>query len=157
MHKLAYLGPQGTYSEEAALRHARQSDLMPCASESAVAAAVESSEAEEGVLAIENSLEGSVARSLDALIHETNLKKQGMLALTLSNPDDYERFQSDDTVDIVGIAGLAPGRPVRVVLHHANGKTDEITTTHTMSPEHIEWFRAGSALNVLRAQEAERA
>jgi prephenate dehydratase len=85
MHKLAYLGPQGTYSEEAALRHARQSELMPCASESAVAAAVESSEAEEGVLAIENSLEGSVARSLDALIHETNLKIRREIVLTIDH------------------------------------------------------------------------
>ena len=56
----------------------------------------------------------------------------------------------DDNVDIVGLATLAPGRPVKVVLHHADGTTDEIETTHTMSEEHIEWFKAGSALNVLR-------
>jgi aconitate hydratase len=85
-----------------------------------------------------------------ARIHEANLKKQGVLALTFANPNDYERVQADDTVDIVGLADLAPGRPVSVVLHHATGKVDEVSTTHTMSDEHIAWFRAGSALNVLR-------
>ncbi|HEY7105342.1 MAG TPA: aconitase family protein, partial [Acidimicrobiia bacterium] len=85
-----------------------------------------------------------------ARIHEANLKKQGVLALTFANPDDYERIRVDDRVDIVGLADLAPGRPVQVVVHHTDGTTDEITTTHTMSDEHIAWFRAGSALNVLR-------
>ena len=87
-----------------------------------------------------------------ARIHEANLKKQGVLALTFANPDDYERFLVDDTVDVVGLAELAPGKPVTVVVHHADGSSDEIPTTHTMSEEHIEWFRAGSALNVLRQQ-----
>jgi aconitate hydratase A / 2-methylisocitrate dehydratase len=87
-----------------------------------------------------------------ARIHEVNLKKQGVLALTFANADDYERFQGEDSVDIVGLADLAPGKPVRVVVHHSNGTTDEIETTHTMSEEHIEWFRAGSALNVLRQE-----
>jgi aconitate hydratase len=73
-----------------------------------------------------------------------------VLALTFANPDDYERIGADDTVDIVGIADLAPGNPVTVLIRHADGSTDEISTTHTMSPEHIAWFRAGSALNVLR-------
>ena len=73
-----------------------------------------------------------------------------MLALTFANPDDYERIQATDTVDIVGLADLAPGNPVTVLVHHADGSTDPITTTHTMSDEHIAWFRAGSALNVLR-------
>ncbi len=85
-----------------------------------------------------------------ARIHEANLKKQGVLALTFANPDDYERIQANDTVDIVGIADLAPGVPVTVLVHHADGSTDTIATTHTMSDEHIAWFRAGSALNVLR-------
>jgi aconitate hydratase len=85
-----------------------------------------------------------------ARIHEANLKKQGVLALTFANPADYERVLVDDTVDIVGLAQLAPGEPVKIVLHHADGKSDEIVTTHTMSDEHIAWFRAGSALNVLR-------
>jgi aconitate hydratase len=85
-----------------------------------------------------------------ARIHEANLKKQGVLALTFANPNDYERVQADDTVDIVGLADLAPGRPVSVVLHHATGKVDEVSTTHTMRHEHIPWFRAASALTVLR-------
>jgi len=85
-----------------------------------------------------------------ARIHEANLKKQGVLALTFANPDDYERVLVDDTLDVVGLAELAPGRSVTVVLHHADGSHHEIETTHTMSEEHIGWFRAGSALNVLR-------
>jgi aconitate hydratase len=85
-----------------------------------------------------------------ARIHEANLKKQGVLALTFADSDDYERIRVDDTIDIVGLAELAPGRPVEVLVHHADGTTDRINTTHTMSDEHIAWFRAGSALNVLR-------
>ena len=72
------------------------------------------------------------------------------MALTFANPDDYERIRPDDTIDIVGLADLAPGSPVEVIVRHADGSTDTITTTHTMSDEHIAWFRAGSALNVLR-------
>jgi aconitate hydratase len=87
-----------------------------------------------------------------ARIHEANLKKQGVLALTFANPDDYERVLVDDLVDVVGLADLAPGRPVKVLLHHADGRTDEVETTHTMSEEHIAWFTAGSALNLLAAQ-----
>jgi aconitate hydratase A / 2-methylisocitrate dehydratase len=85
-----------------------------------------------------------------ARIHEANLKKQGVLALTFKNSDDYERIRVDDTIDVTGLSELAPGKPVTVVVHHSDGSTHDITTTHTMSPEHIEWFRAGSALNVLR-------
>jgi aconitate hydratase len=59
----------------------------------------------------------------------------------------------DDTVDVLGLAQLAPGRPVKVVVHHADGTSDEVTTTHTMSEEHISWFNAGSALNLLAAQQ----
>jgi len=92
-----------------------------------------------------------VVRSF-ARIHEANLKKQGILALTFKDPGDYDKILADDTVDIVGLADLAPDTPVTVVAHHADGSTDEIVTTHTMSPEHIDWFKAGSALNVLRAQ-----
>ena len=87
-----------------------------------------------------------------ARIHEANLKKQGVLALTFANPDDYERILVDDTIDIVGLAELEPGKPVTVRINHANGSVDEIQTTHTMSDEHIGWFRAGSALNVLKRQ-----
>jgi aconitate hydratase len=85
-----------------------------------------------------------------ARIHETNLKKQGVLALTFADPDDYERILVDDTIDIVGLADLAPDRPVTVRIHHADGRNTDITCRHTMSDEHIGWFRAGSALNVLR-------
>ena len=87
-----------------------------------------------------------------ARIHEVNLKKQGVLALTFSDPDDYERVLVDDTIDILELAELAPGRPVTVRIHHAAGTSSDITCQHTMSEEHIEWFRAGSALNVLRAR-----
>ncbi len=85
-----------------------------------------------------------------ARIHEANLKKQGVLALTFKNSDDYERIRVDDTIDVTGLSELAPGKPVTVVVHHSDGSTHDITTTHTMSPEHIEWFKAGSALNGLR-------
>jgi aconitate hydratase A / 2-methylisocitrate dehydratase len=85
-----------------------------------------------------------------ARIHETNLKKQGVLALTFADPDDYERILVDDTIDIAGLADLTPDRPVAVHVHHANGRSTDITCRHTMSDEHIAWFRAGSALNVLR-------
>ena len=90
-----------------------------------------------------------LARSF-ARIHETNLKKQGVLALTFADADDYERIQVDDTVDIVGLADLALDRPVTVRLHHTDGQHSDIVCRHTMSEEHIEWFRSGSALNVLR-------
>jgi len=85
-----------------------------------------------------------------ARIHETNLKKQGVLALTFADPDDYERILVDDSIDIVGLADLAPDQPVTVRIHHAGGRSTDITCRHTMSDEHIGWFRAGSALNVLR-------
>jgi hypothetical protein len=66
------------------------------------------------------------------------------------DPSDYDRVRPGDRVDIVGLAGLAPGRPVTVVLRHPDGTTEPIATTHTMSDEHIAWFRAGSALNLVR-------
>lgn len=88
-----------------------------------------------------------------ARIHEANLKKQGVLALTFSNPNDYERIEKNDSIDIVGLADLAPGKPVTVVIRKDDGSVNEIETKHTMSEEHIGWFRAGSALNVLRSQE----
>ncbi len=85
-----------------------------------------------------------------ARIHEANLKKQGVLALSFADPADYDKIRADDRIDVLGLADLAPGVPVHVVLHHADGTADEVVTTHTMSDEHIAWFRAGSALNVLR-------
>ena len=89
-----------------------------------------------------------------ARIHEANLKKQGVLALTFADPADYDLVRADDTVDIVGLSELAPGQAVKVVLHHADGSSNAVTTTHTMSEEHISWFNAGSALNLLAAQQA---
>jgi aconitate hydratase len=89
-----------------------------------------------------------------ARIHEANLKKQGVLPLTFADPADYDKVRVDDTVDVVGLADLAPGRPVTVVLHHADGTSEEISTTHSLSDEHIDWFRAGSALNLLAAKGA---
>ena len=88
-----------------------------------------------------------------ARIHEANLKKQGVLPLTFADPADYEKIQADDTVDITGLAELAPGSQVTVVLHHADGSTDEFAANHTMSEEHIDWFRAGSALNLLASRQ----
>ena len=90
-----------------------------------------------------------LARSF-ARIHETNLKKQGVLALTFADPADYDRVQEDDRISVVGLADLAPGRPVRIVLRHADGSSEEIETLHTMNEQQIEWFRAGSALNLIR-------
>ena len=87
-----------------------------------------------------------------ARIHETNLKKQGMLALTFANKEDYDKVQEDDSVDIVGLASFAPGQPLTVVLNHADGTKDEIIVNHTYNEQQIEWFRAGGALNVIRAQ-----
>ena len=85
-----------------------------------------------------------------ARIHETNLKKQGLLPLTFANPADYDRVQERDRVSILGLAGLAPGKPLRVTLEHADGSRDEIEARHTFSAEQIAWFKAGSALNILR-------
>jgi aconitate hydratase len=88
-----------------------------------------------------------------ARIHETNLKKQGMLALTFANPADYDKIQEDDTLDIVGLTDFAPGKPLTLVLHHAGGATDEIKANHTYNEAQIGWFKAGSALNLIKAAE----
>lgn len=86
-----------------------------------------------------------------ARIHETNLKKQGMLALTFANPADYDKVQEDDTIDILGLESFAPGVPLKVVLHHADGSKDEFEVNHTYNEGQIEWFKAGSALNLIKA------
>jgi aconitate hydratase len=86
-----------------------------------------------------------------ARIHESNLKKQGLLPLTFADPADYDKVQETDRVSVTGLAALAPGQPLRVVLHHADGRNDEIRAKHTFNDEQIRWFRAGSALNLLRA------
>jgi aconitate hydratase len=87
-----------------------------------------------------------------ARIHETNLKKQGVLPLTFADPATYDEIREDDTVDIVGLADLAPDQPVRCRLNHADGTSLDFECLHTMSPEHIDWFRAGGALNLIRAK-----
>ena len=89
-----------------------------------------------------------------ARIHEANLKKQGVLPLTFADPASYDLVGEDDRISIVGLADLAPGRNVTVVVTHPDGSTDEFEGVHTMSEEHIEWFRAGSALNIIRARTA---
>jgi len=89
-----------------------------------------------------------IVRSL-ARIHETNLKKQGVLPLTFADPKDYELFEPADRVSVVGLAGLAPGRPIEVRIHKTDGRTVTIQTRHSLTDEQIGWFRAGSALNAL--------
>jgi aconitate hydratase len=82
-----------------------------------------------------------------ARIHETNLKKQGMLALTFARPDDCDRIREDDRLSVKGLAAFAPGRPLTVVLTHGDGSAEEFPANHTCNEVQIEWFRAGSALN----------
>jgi aconitate hydratase len=86
-----------------------------------------------------------------ARIHETNLKKQGMLPLTFSDPKDYDRIDQNDRVSIVGLAGLEPGKPVTLRIRKPDGRTEEILVKHTMTREQIAWFKAGSALNAAQA------
>jgi aconitate hydratase len=87
-----------------------------------------------------------------ARIHETNLKKQGMLALTFANPEDYELIRQDDTIDFQGFEEMAPGRNLAIVLNHADGSTDRIELTHTYNQAQIEWVQSGSALNKIRKE-----
>jgi aconitate hydratase len=85
-----------------------------------------------------------------ARIHETNLKKQGILALVFAHPADYEKVQEADRVSLMGLKDLAPGKPVKMVLHHSDGKTENIELRHSYSTEQLKWFVAGSALNLIR-------
>ncbi len=87
-----------------------------------------------------------------ARIHETNLKKQGMLALTFDNRDDYDLVREDDLVDVVGLKELEPGKPLTIILHHSDGSTDTLLANHTLNENQIAWFRAGSALNLIKQQ-----
>jgi aconitate hydratase len=86
-----------------------------------------------------------------ARIHETNLKKQGMLGLTFANKADYDKIQENDVVDILGLTAFAPGTPLTLVFNHADGSKDEIKAHHTYNAQQIEWFKAGGALNIIRA------
>ena len=85
-----------------------------------------------------------------ARIHETNLKKQGVLTLTFSDKDDYNKIMENDKIDIVDLNRLAPGKQVKVVLNHSDGKSETITANHSYNEAQIEWFKAGSALNLIR-------
>jgi len=89
-----------------------------------------------------------------ARIHETNLKKQGMLALTFADKDDYDKIQEDDIVDVNGLTTFAPGAALQIVLNHKDGTSDIILANHTYNAQQIEWFKAGGALNIIRRQVA---
>ncbi|HJW08234.1 MAG TPA: aconitate hydratase [Holophagaceae bacterium] len=84
-----------------------------------------------------------------ARIHETNLKKQGMLPLTFANPADYDKIQEDDRISILGLTTFAPGVPLTMVAKHKDGSEDRITLNHTYNEQQIHWFKAGSALNLM--------
>lgn len=93
-----------------------------------------------------------IARSF-ARIHETNLKKQGVLALTFENTGDYDRIRETDRISIVGLSNIQQGKPLTCYIHHEDGAKEEIKLKHSYNNFQIEWFRAGSALNILRAKE----
>jgi aconitate hydratase len=88
-----------------------------------------------------------------ARIHETNLKKQGMLGLTFSNEADYDKIKEDDTFNFVDLTAFAPGKPLTLEIVHANGSKETITLNHTYNASQIEWFKAGSALNLIKMME----
>ena len=83
-----------------------------------------------------------------ARIHESNVKKQGLLALTFRDPADYDRIREDDRVSLVGLAQLAAGKPVECLVKHADGTTETLTLLHSFGTSQLEWFRKGSALNL---------
>jgi len=87
-----------------------------------------------------------------ARIHETNLKKQGMLALTFANKADYDKILEDDTIDIEGLLAFEPNKTLQVVLNHADGSNETIQVNHTYNEQQIEWFKAGGALNIIRRE-----
>ena len=88
-----------------------------------------------------------------ARIHETNLKKQGMLAITFADPHDYDKIQEDDSIDINGLTEFAPGKPLTVVLNHKVGSHDSFVINHTYNEQQIVWFKAGAALNIIRMKQ----
>jgi len=87
-----------------------------------------------------------------ARIHETNLKKQGVLGLTFADKVDYDKIMEDDNIDIIGLSEFAPGKQLTIVLNHADGTKDEIMANHTYNQSQVEWFKAGSALNLIKEQ-----
>jgi aconitate hydratase len=92
-----------------------------------------------------------IARSF-ARIHESNLKKQGLLALTFEDPADYERIQEDDRISLTGLAGMAPGEPVICLVRHQDGATETLRLNHSFSASQLDWFRKGSALNLFHGK-----
>lgn len=89
-----------------------------------------------------------------ARIHETNLKKQGVLGLTFANKADYDKMLEDDNIDIIDLADFAPGKQLTIVLNHADGSKEEIMANHTYNQSQVEWFKAGSALNLIKQNNA---
>lgn len=87
-----------------------------------------------------------------ARIHETNLKKQGMLGITFADKNDYEKIQEDDTIDILGLTSFAPNKPLTVQLNHKDGTSEGFKVNHTYNEQQIEWFKAGGALNIIRRE-----
>jgi aconitate hydratase len=85
-----------------------------------------------------------------ARIHETNLKKQGILPLTFADPADYEKVLEDDKISLRGLKELAPDKPITALLQHSDGSSDEISLNHTLTKEQISWFQQGSALNKIK-------
>jgi aconitate hydratase len=91
-----------------------------------------------------------------ARIHETNLKKQGLLALTFADKDDYARIRETDKCDITGLNDFSPGKKIRIILHHSDGEEETIYANHSYNEAQIEWFKAGSALNLIRSRNKAR-
>jgi aconitate hydratase len=85
-----------------------------------------------------------------ARIHETNLKKQGILALTFADKNDYDKILEGDKISVTGLADFKAGKQIVVILNHADGTNDKIMANHTYNAAQIEWFKAGSALNLIR-------
>jgi aconitate hydratase len=85
-----------------------------------------------------------------ARIHETNLKKQGILTLTFSDKEDYNKIKENDKIDIIGLKEFRPGKQLTLVLNHSDGSKEDIKVYHSYNKTQIEWFKAGSALNLIR-------
>jgi len=88
-----------------------------------------------------------------ARIHETNLKKQGMLALTFNDPSDYDKILEDDLFSFIDLDEISPGKTINMEIQHSNSNIDIINCNHTYNDKQIAWFRAGSALNLIRENE----
>ena len=86
-----------------------------------------------------------------ARIHETSLKQQGKIVFTFADKNDYEKIKEDDSIDIIGLTSFAVGVPLKMVFNHKDGSSDTISVNHTYNENQIEWFKAGSALNVIKS------